>query len=76
MGSHRGPGKSPGVQWQRSKAMGLRLGCCRGYGMQRQGEELGQKEGKSGVVEGTQGHGEKGGLRKHRRLTQKVILGS
>ena len=75
-GESQGSMESPGVQWQRSKAVGLRLGCCRGYGMQRQGGELGQKEGKSGVVEGTQGHGEKGGLRKGRQLTQKVILGS
>lgn len=68
-GESQGSGECPGVQWQR-------LGCYRGYGMQRKGEELGQKEGKSGVVEGTQGHGEKGGLRKGRQLTQKVILGS
>ena len=57
------------------RAVGLRLGCCRGYGMQGQGEELGQKVTvgswrASRVMERRVGSESIDGL------TQKVMLGS
>lgn len=74
-GETQGSRESPGAQWQRSKAVGLRLGCCRGYGMQGQGEEFGQKL-RVGSWRASRVMERRVGSERVDGLTQKVILGS